>query len=121
MSENKPTNIDEYIANFSDDVQNILEEFRWIIKNAVPEAEESISYGMPTYTLERKTLIHFAAHKSHIGLYPVPTDGTFEKEFAPYKTTGKGTVQFPFNKPVPKELIAEIATFRAAKVKELEK
>ncbi len=103
------------------DVQNVLGAIRSIIKDTIPEAEESISYGMPTYTFEGKTLLHFAAHKNHIGLYPVPTDSTFEKEFSPYKTSGRGTIQFPFSKPVPQELIAKIATFRAEKIKAAEK
>ncbi|MFD1674539.1 iron chaperone [Alicyclobacillus fodiniaquatilis] len=117
MSVNKPSNIDEYISGFPVDVQTVLEEIRSIITDTIPEAEESISYGMPTYILDGKTLIHFAAHKKHIGLYPVPTDGTFEKEFLSYKTTGRGTIQFPFGKPIPKDLIAEIAAFRAEKIR----
>lgn len=121
MSANKPSNIDEYISGFSVDVQNVLEEIRSIIKGTIPEAEESISYGMPTYTLEGKTLIHFAAHKNHIGLYPVPTDSTFAQEFSPYKTSGRGTIQFPYDKSMPQGLIARIATFRAEKIKGTEK
>ena len=94
-----PKNIDEYIAGFPNDVREILEKIRQTVKKAAPDAEETIKYKIPTFTL-KGNLIYFAAHKNHIGIYPIPT-GTegFQKEIAGYKG-GRGTVRFPFDKPI---------------------
>jgi uncharacterized protein YdhG (YjbR/CyaY superfamily) len=103
-----PKNIDEYIADFPKDVQEILENIRMTIKKAAPAAEETISYKMPTFTLKGQYLIYFAAYKKHIGLYPVPVgDAKFNEEVSAYKA-GKGTLQFPLNKPIPYKLISKI-------------
>ncbi|HEY4654823.1 MAG TPA: DUF1801 domain-containing protein [Cyclobacteriaceae bacterium] len=108
----KPSTIDEYIAAFPGDVQKVLKQIRATIKKAVPGAEEKISYGMPTFTLGGKYLIYFAAYKKHIGLYPAPAAGNgFKKDYAPYKTSGKGTIQFPLDKPMPLGLIEKIVRF----------
>ncbi|HUH33825.1 MAG TPA: DUF1801 domain-containing protein [Daejeonella sp.] len=108
----KPTNIDEYIAGFPNDVQEVLQMVRTNIKQAAPEAEEKISYAIPTFTLNEKNLVHFAGFKNHIGFYPAPTGSeAFKKELSGYKT-GKGSVQFPLNKPMPFELITRIVKFR---------
>lgn len=109
----KPHNIDEYIALFSDDTQKLLKEVRSAVKKAAPAAEETISYGMPTFTLKGKYLVYFSAYKKHIGFYPVPTDNpAFEKDFSGYKTSGKGAIQFPLDKPMPLGLITKLVKFR---------
>jgi len=106
-----PKNIDEYIAGFPDDVQEKLQEIRMTIRQAAPDAEEKISYQVPTFYL-KGNLVHFAAFKHHIGFYPTPT-GTekFQKELAAYKVA-KGTARFPLDKPMPFDLITEIVRFR---------
>jgi len=105
----KPT-IDDYIRSQPDDVQEMLTEIRRVIHRAVPGAGERISYQMPTITLDGSSLVHFAAWKHHIGLYPLPAaDEQFQAELAPYNT-GKGTARFPLDQPVPYDLIARIAT-----------
>jgi len=106
-----PRTIDEYIAGFPPDVQDILQKIRMTIREAAPDAQETISYQMPTFTL-KGNLVHFAAFKSHIGFYPVPTGiEAFKDELAVYKQ-GKGSVQFPLDQPIPYELIGRIVTFR---------
>lgn len=103
--------IDQYIAGFPKDVQNVMEQVRSTIRNAAPEAEEAIKYGIPTFVLNGN-LVHFAAYKSHIGFYPgAITNKPFEKDLAGYKK-GKGSVQFPLDEPVPLDLIARIVHFR---------
>lgn len=122
MEPNKPgfRSIDEYIATFPAEIQQILQEIRATIQAAAPEAKEKISYQMPTFTLNGN-LVHFAAFKKHIGFYPTPS-GTdaFQKELAVYKTA-KGSDQFPLDHPMPLELIRKIVEFRvtetAAKTK----
>jgi len=106
-----PKNIDEYIAVFPPDVQEILEKIRLTIRKAAPGAEETIKYQMPTFTLHGN-LVYFAAFKTHIGFYPIPTGiEKFKKELAPYKQ-GKGSVQFPLDQPIPYGLISKIVKFR---------
>jgi uncharacterized protein YdhG (YjbR/CyaY superfamily) len=103
--------IDEYIATFPKETQSLLKQIRATIKAAAPEAEEKISYQMPTFFL-KGNLVHFAAFKNHIGFYPVPTGiEKFKKDLSIYKTT-KGAVQFPLDKPLPLELITKIVKFR---------
>lgn len=103
--------IDDYIASFPDDVQTKLREMRALIRAAAPEATEKISYQMPTFDLHGN-LVHFAAHRSHIGLYPAPTGiEAFKEAFAPYKTS-KGAVQFPLDQPLPVDLITRVVQFR---------
>jgi uncharacterized protein YdhG (YjbR/CyaY superfamily) len=109
-----PRTIDEYIDSFPVDVQKILHKIRVNIKKAAPEAEEAIKYGIPTFTL-KGNLIHFAAFKTHIGLYPAPMAiEEFEKELSVY-AAGKGTLRFPLDKPIPYDLIRRITKFRALK------
>lgn len=109
----KPATIDDYIAAYPADVQEILQKVRETIKTAVPQATEAISYGMPTFKLNGN-LVHFGAFKSHLGFYPIPSGmEQFQAELAPFKS-GKGSVQFPFDQPMPYELITRIAQFRAA-------
>ena len=106
-----PVNIDEYIAGFPPQIQEILEKVRATIRAAAPGAQETISYRMPTFTL-KGNLVHFAAFKNHIGFYPTPT-GTeeFKKELAAYEG-GKGSIRFPLDKPIPYDLISRIVEFR---------
>ena len=106
-----PKTIDEYIAACPEDVQEILEKIRATIQAAAPAAKETISYQMPTFTLNGN-LVHFAAFKSHIGFYPIPTGiEKFKQELSAYKT-GKGSVQFPLDQPMPYDLIRKIVEFR---------
>jgi len=104
-------NIDDYIANFPEDVQKVLEQVRVTVQKAAPQAEEAISYQMPTFKLNGN-LVHFAAWKNHIGFYPTPS-GTkeFQKEIAKY-VFAKGSIQFPLNEPMPLALITKIVNFR---------
>lgn len=105
--------IDEYIAGFPKDIQKILEQIRRTIKQAAPGAEEAIKYAIPTFVLNGN-LVHFAACKNHIGFYATPTGSeAFKKDLSVYKT-GKGSVQFPLNKPMPLELITKMVKFRVA-------
>ena len=109
MKESKK--IDDYISGFPEDIQVKLKRLRQVIKEAAPDAKETISYRMPTYKLNGN-LVHFAAFKHHIGFYPTPSAIlAFEKQLSPYKTS-KGAVQFPHDKPIPYELVAEMVKFR---------
>jgi uncharacterized protein YdhG (YjbR/CyaY superfamily) len=106
-----PQTIDEYIAGFPADVQEVLQKIRMTIHEAAPDAQEKISYQMPTFFL-KGNLVHFAAFKEHIGFYPVPTGiEKFKKELSVYKQ-GKGSVQFPLDQPMPYDLITKIVKFR---------
>jgi len=108
---NRPKSIEEYIASFPKDVQQILEEVRAIIKKAAPGATELISYNMPAFKLNR-ILVYYGAHTNHIGLYPTASGiEAFKKEISAYKWA-KGSVQFPFDKPMPVDLITRIVKFR---------
>jgi uncharacterized protein YdhG (YjbR/CyaY superfamily) len=107
-----PEDIDEYIAGFPNDVQKILGKIRMMIRKAAPDAEETISYQIPTFTLKGKYLVYFAAYKKHIGLYPAPRGiESFKKELSVYEG-GKGTVRFALDKPIPFGLIKRIVKFR---------
>ncbi len=104
-----PATIDDYIDTFPADVQAILQEVRGRIRNALPTADETISYGIPTFTLGGRYIVYFAGWKHHIAVYPVPTgDATFEREIEPYRAS-KGTLKFPFAKPIPYDLIERVA------------
>jgi uncharacterized protein YdhG (YjbR/CyaY superfamily) len=103
--------IDEYIACFPPDVQNTLIEIKNLIKKEAPDAAEKISYGMPTFYLNGN-LVHFAAFKDHYGFFPTPTGiDEFEKELAPYRT-GKGTLRFALDEPLPWNIIKKVIRFR---------
>ncbi len=115
-SETMPRTIDQYIAGFPPDVQAILQKIRATVRKAAPDAQETIKYRMPTFTLNGN-LIHFAAFQHHIGLYPTPTGiEEFKQELSKYEG-GKGSVQFPLDKPIPYDLISRIVKFR---VKEMQ-
>jgi uncharacterized protein YdhG (YjbR/CyaY superfamily) len=104
--------IDQYIAAFPPDVRAILKRIRATIRKAAPGAKESISYRIAAFKLDGKPLIYFAAYKSHVGLYPAPRGvPKFKKQLSRY-AGGTGTVRFPFDKPIPLDLVARIVKFR---------
>ena len=104
--------IDQYISTFDSDIHEILKKIRALIKKTAPEAIENMAYGMPAYKTFGKPLIYFAGFKKHIGLYATPSGHeAFAKELSSYKQ-GKGSVQFPLDKPIPFELIQQIVAFR---------
>jgi uncharacterized protein YdhG (YjbR/CyaY superfamily) len=106
-----PKNIDEYIAGFPPDVQETLRKLTTTIREAAPDAEETINYQIPTFTL-KGNLVHFAAFKKHIGFYPTPTGiEKFKKELSVYEGA-KGSVRFPLDKPIPFSLVSKIVKFR---------
>jgi uncharacterized protein YdhG (YjbR/CyaY superfamily) len=113
METNKtqPKTIDEYIAGYPKDVQEILEKIRATIREAAPDAQETINYQIPTFTL-KGNLVHFAGFKQHIGFYPAPSGiEKFKQELSGY-ASAKGSVQFPLDKPIPYDLISQITKFR---------
>ena len=104
-------NMDEYISNFSDDHKAYLEKARQVIKTTVPDAQEKISYGIPTFSLNGKNLVHIAAYEGHYAFYPGAAPvAAFASELQPYETS-KGTIRFPINKPVPYDLIKKITAY----------
>lgn len=104
--------VDEYIGNFPQETQKILQRIREIIQKSAPESIENIGYGMPAYKLNGKPLVYFAAFKNHIGFYATPNGhAAFAEELSKYKQ-GKGSVQFPIDQPMPFELIEKIVKFR---------
>jgi uncharacterized protein YdhG (YjbR/CyaY superfamily) len=110
-TEEKHETIDDYINAYPEDVQAILKKMRETIRKAAPEAEEAISYRIPTFRLNGN-LVHFAAFKDHVSFFPTPRGIlAFKKELSPYKVS-KGTVQFPLDKPIPYELVRKITLFR---------
>jgi len=109
----KPTTVDDYIAGFPQQTQKGLKQIRSIVKKTVPGAEEAISYGIPAFNINGSYLVYFAGYKKHISIYPVPSGNRdFEKDFAPYNTSGRGTIQFPLDKPIPVSLVTKIVKFR---------
>ncbi len=111
MITTKTDSIEAYISGFPKHIQEILEQIRSTIKSVAPDASEAIKYAIPTFILNGN-LVHFAGYKNHIGLYPAPSGmEQFEEEIAMYKT-GKGTLQFPIDQPMPLDLIARIVKFR---------
>lgn len=111
MKAETPADIDAYIATFPEATQAILQQMRETIQKAAPDATEAISYAMPTFKLNGN-LVHFAAYANHIGFYATPTGNEqFTEELSKYKT-GKGSIQFPINEPMPLDLITRIVKFR---------
>ena len=105
--------IDEYIELFPKNVRDILEQLRRVIKESAPSVEERISYGIPTFDLNGRHLVHFAAYKKHVSLFPGGSSGieAFKKELSSFKTR-TGTIQFPLDKPIPFDLVRKIVKFR---------
>ena len=109
----KPKNIDEYLENYSGVVKEKLKQLRTEIKNAAPEAEEVISYGLPAFK-DKAILVYFGVSKKHIGFYPTPSGiSAFEEEFMKCNLKyAKGSVQFPLDKDLPLSLVKKIVQFR---------
>ncbi len=104
--------IHEYSRRFPDDVQAIIKHLRQVIQAAAPGAREAISYGIPAFMLNGRGLIYFGVYKKHVGMYPVPAgSAAFNKQLGAYRT-GKGTLQFPLDKPMPYSLISRIVRAR---------
>ena len=114
--------VDEYIASLPGPVQGVLERVRSTIRKAVPEAEEVISYKIPTYKLPGGPVLYFAGWKQHFSLYPATANvvEAFRDEIAPYLVS-KSTIRFPLSQPFPEKLIGRIAKFRAKEVAERDK
>jgi uncharacterized protein YdhG (YjbR/CyaY superfamily) len=103
--------IDDYISSLPKNIQIILIKLRDVINRASPEAEETISYGIPTFKLNGN-LVHFAGYKNHIGFYPTPSGiEAFREELSSYELS-KGTIKFPIEKPIPLDLVRKIVEFR---------
>ena len=116
MKTAKPQSVDEYISAFPKATQEILTGVRTAIKEAAPDAEESISYAMPAYKLSGKPLVYFAGYDAHVGFYATPSGHeAFEKELSRYKQ-GKGSVQFPIGQPMPLGLISKMVKFKATEI-----
>lgn len=108
---NPATSVDEFIAQFPADVQLKLQSVRQTIQHAAPDAQEKISYGIPTFSLNGN-LVHFSAYQHHLGFYPgAQAIVDFAKDLQPYETS-KGTVKFPLDKPIPLDLIKKITVYR---------
>jgi uncharacterized protein YdhG (YjbR/CyaY superfamily) len=113
MPRSQAGSIDDYIADFQPETQLALQEVRSIIRAAAPGATETISYAIPTFDLNGRHLVHFAGYEHHVGFYPTPNGvAEFEEELSRFKR-GKGSVQFPLDKPMPEDLIRRIVEFRA--------
>ena len=109
--------IDAYIAGFPAETQAVLEEVRGLIRAEAPEATETISYAIPTFDLDGRHLCHFAAFKTHLSFFPTGTGAdAFADELKAYKG-GRGTVQFPYGKPLPADLIRRMVAYRVAQVR----
>lgn len=110
------TTIDEYIKTVPKDVQGLLQGIRRTIRKAAPDAVETISYQMPTFKLNGRFLVSFAAWEHHVGIYPIPAGtAAFQKKISEYNAA-KSTVQFPLDKPVPDDLLTQLVTFRVQEV-----
>jgi uncharacterized protein YdhG (YjbR/CyaY superfamily) len=113
--------IDEHIKTLPKDVAKLVQSIRETVHKAAPDAVEGIKYGLPTFILQGKNLVHFAGYKEHIGFYPAPSGiEAFKKDLAKYNT-GKGTLRFSLDEPIPLPLIRKVVLFRVketlAKVK----
>lgn len=113
---NTPLTIDEYMKEFSPEIVEIMMNVRLALHETVPDLKECISWGMPTFRLKGKNLVHFAGNKHHLGFYP----GTEAIEHFKNKLTGfkssKGSIQFPYNKPIPIDLIVEITCYNTVAI-----
>jgi uncharacterized protein YdhG (YjbR/CyaY superfamily) len=108
--------MDQFISRYPPEVQTILQKIRTLIQKSAPGAEEAMAYGIPTFRLNGKNLVHFSALKNHIGFYPTPSGITkFKKELSAYEGA-KGSVKFPLDKPIPYALIGKITQFRVKEV-----
>lgn len=111
--------VDTYIKDFPEEMQRILHKIRETIHAAIPEADETISYGMPAFKYKGKPVVYFGGWRNHIGFYATPSGNeAFRKELAPYQGA-KGSVKFPLDQPMPYDLIEKMARYRLAEVKRL--
>ena len=119
MAKKATTNeVDKYIADFPEEVQDRLNQMRNTILKVVPDAEEKIGYGIPTYKVNGKNLVHFGGFKNHVGFYPTPSGITsFDEELTPYKRS-KGSIIFPHDEKLPTTLVTKIVKFRVKELKE---
>ena len=118
MSTTQPGSIDEYIGGFPDDVQQVLRQVRATIRDAAPDARETISYQIPTFALDGHPVVYFAGFKKHVSVYPAPVGSAeFAEEMAKYGS-GRGTAKFPLDKPIPFDLIRRIVDFRLRETRE---
>lgn len=116
-----PASIDEYIAGFPDDVQPVLRQVRATIRDAAPDARETISYQIPTFVLDGRPLIYFAGFKKHVSVYPAPVGSAeFADEMAVYGS-GRGTAKFPLNRPIPFDFIHRLVEFRLREARAAQK
>jgi uncharacterized protein YdhG (YjbR/CyaY superfamily) len=116
MTTSQFQSMDAYIATFPKEIQTLLGQVRETIRKAAPDATEAIKYAMPTFVLNGKNLVHFAAFKDHIGFYATPTGHeAFKDALSKYKS-GKGSVQFPLDEPMPLELVSSFVAFRVAEI-----
>ncbi len=113
--------VDEYVESFPENVQRILEKLRDTVRKSAPDAVESVSYQIPTFKLNRKKLVYFAAWKNHIGFYSIPEGNeAFRRELLPYMAE-KGSLRFPLEKPIPYDLVKKIVMFRLKEIYEEKK
>ncbi len=124
MAKMRIASVDEYIASQPEMVQRVIKRVRSIIRKAIPDAQETISYGIPTYKLEGRSVLYFAGWKQHYSVYPSNDRlvAAFRNDLAGhYDVSGKGTIRFPLSEPIPVKLIDGIAKFRAREVAEHQK
>jgi uncharacterized protein YdhG (YjbR/CyaY superfamily) len=115
MDKRTPKDFDDYLSAFPPKVQTLLRKMRRAIKRVAPKAKETISYKVPALTLNGETLVWYAAFKSHIGFYPgAEAIAAFKKELSPYKTA-RGSARFPFDEPLPLDLVDRIVKFRLSR------
>ena len=121
VSAKKFETVDEYIGSFPKNVQRVLEKLRATVREATPEALESISYDMPTFKLSGERLVYFSAWKKHIGFYLIPKGNeAFRKELSPYAGE-KGSLRFPLDKPIPYDLVKRVVMFRMKEIRRKKK
>ena len=108
--------VDAYVAGFAEPTRAVLAELRDLVRAAIPGATETMAYGIPTFDLHGKHVVHVAGYAGHVGLYPTPSGmEAFEADLAPYRS-GKGTARFPLDAPLPTDLIRRIVAFRVGEV-----
>ena len=113
--------VDAYVAGFPEPTRTVLGELRDLVRAAIPGATETMAYGIPTFDLHGKHVVHVAGYARHVGLYPTPSGmEAFEVDLAPYRS-GKGTARFPLDAPLPADLIRRIVAFRVAEVEDAAK
>lgn len=120
MDTPKPTTPEEYIATVAPEAREHLENLRHLVRSAIPDAEEVLSYGIPCLKRNDTYVIYYAGFKKHVSLYPAPRGVQGFEELEQYKG-GKGTVQFPLNNPLPEELIRRIAAQKDLEARKREK